>query len=311
MGIPYLNRFLKKNCTDSIKTIDLSSLSGKKIVVDISIYLHKFNLSGSIIDGLYQFVTIFRKANILPIFVFDGCAPEAKKKTIQRRKRERDVAQIKCNQLEEKLKHLSGKEKMDALSALRVLRRRAASLPSNAYEIAKEFASAAGLEYYQATSEADIVCAKLVNSGEAWACLSDDMDMFAYGCNSVLRGLNFQTQLVYHYSYTNILNELNISSDIFRMMCCICENDYSSNTGGLVIDEIYNMAKNSATLSDFLNHFTTHQQKSIQLAYSIYDIENISSISDIAEYIHPNVDLYAKPYRDHLREHDFIFKNPQ
>ena len=95
------------------------------------------------------------------------------------------------------------------------------------------------------------------------------------------------------------------------MMCCICENDYSSNTGGLVIDEIYNIAKNSATLSDFLNHFTTHQQKSIQLAYSIYDIENISSISDIAEYIHPNVDLYAKPYRDHLREHDFIFKNPQ
>ena len=87
MGIPHLNKFFHTHCKNCISTIHLNSLNGKVIVVDISIYLYKFNLSGSIIDGLYQFITCFK--NITPLFVFDGKFLKIKDATIQRRRKER------------------------------------------------------------------------------------------------------------------------------------------------------------------------------------------------------------------------------
>ena len=42
MGIKYLNSYLQRNCSDSIVCLHLSQLSGKKIVIDVSIYLYKY-----------------------------------------------------------------------------------------------------------------------------------------------------------------------------------------------------------------------------------------------------------------------------
>ena len=39
--------------------------------------------------------------------------------------------------------------------------------------------------YYTAINEADELCASMVINGFAWACLSEDMDMFVYGCTRV------------------------------------------------------------------------------------------------------------------------------
>jgi len=42
MGIKDLNKYLRQNCKNenSIKCINLHELSGKKIVIDISIYIY-------------------------------------------------------------------------------------------------------------------------------------------------------------------------------------------------------------------------------------------------------------------------------
>ena len=48
--------------------------------------------------------------------------------------------------------------------------------------------SSYGISYIEAIGEADRWCAKLVSSGRAYACVSEDMDMFAYGCPFVLTG---------------------------------------------------------------------------------------------------------------------------
>ena len=44
MGIKNLNRYLKDNCNEAIKQISLSDLNGKKIAIDISIYLYSSSL---------------------------------------------------------------------------------------------------------------------------------------------------------------------------------------------------------------------------------------------------------------------------
>ena len=71
MGIRYLNRFLKDNASPSIKLCKLADLSGKKIAVDISIYMYRYASENNLIENIYLMLSIFRHYNIIPIFIFD------------------------------------------------------------------------------------------------------------------------------------------------------------------------------------------------------------------------------------------------
>ena len=53
MGIQYLNKFLKTECHQSIYNRGLKQLSGKKIVVDIGIYMFKFAADDSLKENMY------------------------------------------------------------------------------------------------------------------------------------------------------------------------------------------------------------------------------------------------------------------
>ena len=56
-----------------------------------------------------------------------------------------------------------------------------------------------GISYYQAKGEADKLCAKLVNKNKVFACLSEDMDLFVYGCPKVLRYISLLNKNVIMY----------------------------------------------------------------------------------------------------------------
>ena len=82
-----LNKFLQDKCKTSISFINLSELSGKRIAVDISIYLYKFLSDNALLENLYLMISIFREHKITPIFVFDGKPPVEKNDTIAFRKK--------------------------------------------------------------------------------------------------------------------------------------------------------------------------------------------------------------------------------
>ena len=76
MGIKYLNKYLMQNCKNkSIEKKHLSYLSGKKIVIDTSIYLYKYQAQNALQENFYHMISLFRKYNIHPLFVFDGKPP--------------------------------------------------------------------------------------------------------------------------------------------------------------------------------------------------------------------------------------------
>ena len=54
-------------------------------------------------------------------------------------------------------------------------------------ENVKTLIKAYGVSYIEAVGEADKLCAKMVCKNKAYACLSEDMDLFVYGCSRVLR----------------------------------------------------------------------------------------------------------------------------
>ena len=108
MGIKYLNKFLRNECRgENIKLINFAELSGKKIAVDISIYLYKFIGDGLLIENMYLMLALFRYNNITPIFIFDGKAPNEKKELLKKRADDKNVAREEFNNLKKQLNEIS------------------------------------------------------------------------------------------------------------------------------------------------------------------------------------------------------------
>jgi 5'-3' exonuclease len=103
----------------------------------------------------------------------------------------------------------------------------------------KELIDAFGFIYYNAPGEADILCAYLVNIGIAWACLSDDMDLFLYGCPRVLRNLSLLNHSVVLYDSVIILKELGITYMDLLEIAVISGTDY--NTGSLSLRKTFEL----------------------------------------------------------------------
>ena len=79
MGIKHLNRFLREEAQDCIKFISLAELSGKKIAVDISIYMYKYASEGTLLENMYLMLSTMIYYNIVPVFIFDGKPPPEKR----------------------------------------------------------------------------------------------------------------------------------------------------------------------------------------------------------------------------------------
>ena len=72
MGIKHLNKFLRDEAQKCIKFISLEELSGKKIAVDISIYMYKYASEGTLLENMYLMLSTLRYYNIAPVCIFDG-----------------------------------------------------------------------------------------------------------------------------------------------------------------------------------------------------------------------------------------------
>jgi len=103
MGIKHLNRFLREEAKNSIKFISLSEISGKKIAVDISIYMYKFAADDTLIENIYLMLSIFRYYNIIPIFIFDGKPPDEKTEILMKRREDKKAALDEYNKLKTQL----------------------------------------------------------------------------------------------------------------------------------------------------------------------------------------------------------------
>ena len=237
MGIPKLNSYLIQNCSkQSIDKKHLSTFSGKTIVIDTSIYLYKFATTNGIIPSLYQMIRTFKYYNIKPIFVFDGKPPEEKKELIYKRNDLKLEAENKCLELQSDYDELVIKENktQEELEQLRVLKNTIEKTKKQCVRVSwedteksKRLLKLCNVDFYIADGEADHLCVQMVINKTAWACMSDDMDMFVYGCTRVIRCLSLYNHTVMFYNINGILRELDIKMVDFRRISVLSGTDYN------------------------------------------------------------------------------------
>ena len=253
MGIRNLNKYLLQNCHNSIRNIHLSELKNKKLSVDISIYLYHFERNGNLIDGIYDMINIFKFYNIIPVFIFDGKPPNEKKYILQERNKQKEKNKEKINELTDILNNTSNEcieEKNNILSNIEKLKRQTIFITREKIEQVKNIIRMNGATYYDAPQEADELCSILTIREQVWGCVSDDMDMFVYGCTRIIRYFNIFNRTAKLYNINEILFELNVSFNDFKQICILSGTDYN------IYNNKYNLIKSINLFNEYQQYLT-------------------------------------------------------
>ena len=230
--------------------------------------MYKFRQELSLIEGFYLLCNLFKKYEITPIFIWDGKTPQEKKEEIERRKKEKRKLTEKYYLMKENYEKNKVKDDL-LLEKMEELKKRIVRIKHVDIENIKQLLDSYGITQVIAEGEADVLCAKMVLQKKAYACISDDMDLFVYGCPRVLRYLNLKKQTMCLYDTEKILKQLNISYTNFKTMCILCGTDYDNNTRS-----VFKLYK----------YYLIWKNKSSEKSYIIWIKENYCNEIDLDDF---------------------------
>jgi len=312
MGIKHLNRFLRANCQANIRQVSLSEFRNKTVAVDASIYLFRFQADQSLIEGMYQMVGLFRHHGVRPLFVFDGKPPPEKDEVLRRRREEKRAAERLYKEATRRLRECDADEDTADLEAeIDQLRRKFVRVTGDDIERVKTLLRLMGAAYYESPGESDGICVRLVQRKIAHACLSEDMDMFAYGCPRVLRYLSLLRGTVVQYELDGIVRTLGISKTDFRRICILAGTDYNTGNGQHVdlnrAVKMYSKFSRDTSTNDFYDWIQTNNgsvdMESLRHCEEMFDTTQYHISRDLLT--HTNYDMVE--LRSYLREYGFVF----
>jgi flap endonuclease-1 len=241
MGVPGLHTWILKNVPRSTDIIQKGSLLPHEkclipkdaiIAVDASIYIYKFFVNNDynlLHNGIVTMIEDFKRRNIKLLFVFDGKPPGIKDSTIDDRREAKNDAKLLYN-------NTSNNEEKKKLEKMFI------EVTPETIDFVKKILNRKKLQFIEATNEADPECASLVIKKKCWACLSDDTDMFIYGCPRVLRCYSIKTKTFMFYPLDKILGHLKLNLTEFREICVISGTDYNT-AQSIEIEKVFELFK--------------------------------------------------------------------
>ena len=316
MGIHLLNTFLRTLSQNGSKKISLNRLSGKKIVVDASIYLYRFKAMDALIENMYLLCTLFRVNNIAVLFVFDGKSTKNKANTLLKRKEQRDEARDEYKKCLNVVERLPADEREKMEEKMSSLRRKFVQVTYNDIEEVKRLLDAYGIRHITADNEADELCAALVIKGLAYACLSEDTDLFALGCYRVLKYISLLNHTVVLYPLSTMLNSVNMKFDEFQQLCILSGTDYNESRRNIFtfykMFERYNSRNRDESFLSWLhmqNKITLQKYHQVRDVHEIYKKDPNIILKTMKYCLIRNKNVDKPKLKCILQHNGFIFVN--
>jgi len=231
MGIKNLFKIISEHSPDSITEKGLKELKGKVVVLDASMIIYQFviavrstgadleNTEGKMtthILGVINKALMLLKNDIIPIFVFDGRAPELKSEVLKLRKESKK----KCIQ---KLKDDNYENDSDRIKDFKKSYTISRAQSDEVKHILKLF----GIPVIESPTEADPLCAEIVKCKGAYGVGSEDMDILTFGSPILLRGLS-ATKTMKEIKLERILSDLEMNHSEFIDLCILLGCDYTT-----------------------------------------------------------------------------------
>lgn len=176
------------------------------------------------------------------VFVFDGVPPDAKKRIINKRIRQKQKIEQRVSEMPQ------GKES-EKLSKQLIY------ISKDEREESKMFLELLGIDVYQSKGEAESLCASLNKSGIVDYVYTEDTDSLAYGSPFMIKQYRGAYNLM-EISLKNILTEMKITFDQFIDLCILCGCDYSNNIPRMNYDESYRLLQRYNDIPHILENIT-------------------------------------------------------
>jgi flap endonuclease-1 len=229
MGVQHLNSLICSQCETAVKKQNLSENRGKRVAVDASIFMYRYKENDVLLENVYNLINILKKNDITPCFIFDGKPPEEKSAVLKARRKERENAATEYNKLMDMVenKEIADMDKAQVAAKLETLKHKMTKITMEDIYRVRQLLDGLGVIWIEAKGEADLLCAKLCIKRYVDACLSDDMDMFVYGCPVVWRHLSILQETIYRYDLNEICKCLELTKQQLREVCVASGTDYS------------------------------------------------------------------------------------
>lgn len=291
MGIRKLNKFLSDK--DLIKTyhnineyVYEKKIKDKKFVVciDFWLYANKFHHScgGNILIGFWNQIIKFLSHRIIPIYIIDGKVPTEKLDIIKTRKKRREANKNKLEKLNDHIEKLEKEDEIDEIY-LEELNNKKEKLEKSVKKISNEelnnifeLFEKLNIDYVKANYEADFLCSKLFDNNLVISCLSDDMDLLALGCNSLIK---FDKGYIKEYNLEEILDKLSLTYEQFIELCILFGNDYLNHSIKLDTEEIYQLMLEKKSIKEiFKSNHSILNSKNKKAKIIIDKYQNIKNL---------------------------------
>ena len=257
MGIRGLNTIIKKYSPDSISNNNITKYKNKIFAIDCSILIYKFRYASkndnAHLVGIANRIKFYIMNNILPVFVFDGVPPDAKKNTIEKRQEAKYKLYVKLEDLQEKEKNSTDEaEKEKLLEDIDKISSQLIVIKKVHIDECKEFLEKAGIPYCNAPEDAEKYCAFLQRNGLVDYTVTDDTDSMTFGCEKIIK-TNINKEIV-EIDSTKLLNDFGMTYDSFVDFCILSGCDYTDTINKVGPVSAYNIIKKHGCIEKYLEN---------------------------------------------------------
>ena len=172
-------------------------------------------------------VKFYLMNGVLPVFVFDGVPPEAKKTTLVKRQANKEKMYVRLEELRAKTPENDQENKFiqeeieKLLSQLIVIKK-------IHIDASKELLQKAGIPYCTAPEDAEKYCAFLQKNGLVDYTVTDDTDATTFGCPYILK-TSINKNIV-EIDTNAILEKFEMSHDSFVDFCILSVRPFTKNS---------------------------------------------------------------------------------
>ncbi len=213
--------------------------------------------------GLFNRSIMLMEKGVRPCWVFDGKPPEAKKRTLNERKKKKEQAeQNRQEALEE-----GDMDKVLKYAGMSV------KVTSQMTNDAKELVRLLGLPVIEAPSEAEAECSIMAKAGKVYAVATEDMDCLTFGCPILLRDFTNKDDPVIEIKLDIVLKDLNITMDQFIDICILCGCDYADSIDGIGPIKAHKLIQEYKNIEGVLAYVDEYNKDGKKKKKFIYDLE--------------------------------------
>ena len=258
MGIRGLNNLIKKYSPEAETTADIKHYSGSIFGIDCSILLYKFKYASkaenSHLVGIVNRIKYYMSNGILPVFVFDGDPPDAKRNTIQKRHDNKERLYVRIEELRTLENKAESEEDKKVFSdEISKLSSQIIRIKKSHITECKELLEKSGIPYCTAPADAEKYCAFLQKNGLIDYTVTDDTDALTFGCEKIIKT---SINKIVEIDTRKVLENFCMTQEMFIDFCILSGCDYSDTIASVGPVTSFNMIKQHKSIDNYIESLT-------------------------------------------------------